>query len=134
MLMARVPEMKNMTSILIVEDDVSIQGIHRRIIGTRFTVLFAPTVDEGKKLFLEHRQDLAAVILDGIVPLVEGDIRPANSPPTTLELARFMRTVFTGPIIATSSGSNNMLLTAGCSHACNKMELLTEIPRILKDL
>ena len=119
------------STVLIVEDDETLQRIYRRTIGTRLKIVFASTVEEGKRMFLEHRRDLVAVILDGIVPLSHGDIRPYGSPPTTLDLARSIRSMFTGPILAVSSGDNKALLGAGCTHSCDKTKLPEEVRRVL---
>ena len=111
--------------VLIVEDERRWQELlAETIVQLGRLPIEAMTVKEGERLFREN-PDVVAILMDACVP---GDT------PTTVSLVRKIRDeMYRGPIVAMSSvlEYRELLVVAGCSHQCDKSDLLQRLPEIL---
>jgi len=95
--------------VLVIEDEELIQNLIKRTLK-RFglSTIAAYTLDEARKLFDKHSQDLLLIVLDGSL-VTDND---------TVPLAQEFCTKFDRPMVAISGNkeSNNLLMNAGCTH------------------
>jgi DNA-binding NarL/FixJ family response regulator len=109
--------------VLIVEDQTWVHNHYHRKLDDKVSVISAFSIEEAETLFAAN-PDIAAIVLDACVP---GN-RP-NTPP----LARKFRSVFAGPMIATSSdkGYRQDLVAAGCDSESLKENLPEKLLQVL---
>ena len=108
-----------MPKVLVVEDDSSWQEYYEKKL-TDFELIQAETWDDGKLLFEENAASLDAIVMDGRLHGLPGDV-----------LAGIIRAAgYAGPMIAASAGSQDRLLKSGCDHEAIK----PDVPDLLKKL
>ncbi|MEI6479183.1 MAG: hypothetical protein WCO18_02715 [bacterium] len=108
--------------ILIIEDKVAIVSQVVRLIerycGRK--VVFAATIETAKELFLEHKDTLKIIYLDGrLQSLDEWDTKGL--------MDLFKEEGFQGSVISISDNTlvERQMLDHGCSGSCQKMEIPT---------
>ncbi len=92
--------------ILIVEDEKSLQTLYKIILeraGAK--VLTATTVQRGIGIFFTNKEDIDAIMLDGMLP--DGSSEPL--------VRKIVASGFGGIIMATSGTINSKLMAAGCN-------------------
>lgn len=96
-------------TILVVEDSADWHRIYRRSFGNLGTVVIATTREEAERLFTEHRDSLALVIMDAC-------LTEDGGPDTMLIVRKMRESGYTGIIIGASSIDeyNKLLMEAGC--------------------
>lgn len=109
--------------VLVVEDNERWQATFARSFGQDFQLLQATTIQQGEELFLAN-PDIGIVIMDACVP---GDYV------NTIPLVKKIRETFNGKMIASSGGGifRKMLMDAGCSHQCDKIDLFDKFIEIV---
>jgi CheY-like chemotaxis protein len=112
-----------MKKILIVEDSQLLQMVWKKTFAGKLEVICAFSVSEAEEKFTIH-SDIIAIVMDGCVPGTE-----FNTGPLVIKF----RAKFTGPIIAVSSFPHlrQELVSAGCSHQCDKMFLPQKLREVL---
>lgn len=101
-----------MKRLLLIEDDERmIESFGRILPYFGFDVTYARTLKEARKAFDEGEYDIIAV---------DGSLH--SSTVNTLDLVRYIRVNFNGPMVAISTvaDSNKQLVEAGCDHSCLK--------------
>lgn len=118
-----------MHTVLLVEDDEFIQEMWKYswavLLANKPKIIFISAFsvkDAERKFFNQH--DITCVVMDACVPG-----RKPNTPP----LVKKIRVAFEGPIIAVSSDPEyqQILMSAGCSHRCEKNDLPAKLLEIL---
>ncbi len=101
-----------MKKVLIVDDDPFWHRIYILYLKNKVEIISAYSVEEATEKFREN-PDISAVVMDACVP---------GSQVNTEPLVREMRKTFKGPMLATSSESENChrLFFAGCDDTCEK--------------
>lgn len=125
---ARIAELRERQKplILMVEDDAVYVTRTQRMLGDAVQLVAANTLEGGLTLFEEHKDGLALILMDACVP---GD------DPNAMWLVRKIReSGFTKPIIAISSMPDyrQMLIRAGASDECAKVDIPTKVRRVLQ--
>lgn len=108
--------------VLIVEDNAaSLWLMSEALHQGGHDVVLATTLGQAVRLFQETRPDAVAI-----------DACLGSKKPNSLGFVKFMRHSYTGPIIAISGSKryNELLLQAGCSHACTKTTLTELIQQL----
>lgn len=113
-----------MKTVLIVEDGIPWQNRWAKLLVDKVILLQAYRIREARGLFEAH-PFIDLIALDACVP---------GAIPNTLELARFFRQSFSGPMIAISSEPDyrQLLMQAGCDQGCSKDLLMIRITEILR--
>lgn len=118
-----------MHKVLLVEDDKAMQEMWKAMWdmltkGKQKVVLISAfSLEEAEEKFFAET-GLTAIVMDACVPGNQ-----PNSPP----LVEKIRSVFAGPIIAVSGNPDcqTLLMAAGCSHCCEKIDLPDTLIRVL---
>jgi len=112
-----------MQRILIIEDDLMIQSLFARCLEDRFDIEAAYTLEEAEKKFEAGQGAFSLIVVDACL---------GGAGLETLSLVCKMSTSFRGPIIASSSCSENrrIMLRSGCTHETEKMN----VPRLVAKL
>ena len=107
--------------ILIVDDEPASQVIlsHRLVeMPDKVIVLRATSLAEAKRLF-DDNPDIDLIAMDGCVP--DPDASPHERRiPNSMNLVRYMRQKYNGPIFGVSDQFNDRLRSAGCDNSCSK--------------
>jgi len=117
---------KVLKTVLLVEDDVSLQRCISRLItgtfGAHIIVLIAGTIDEAELIFDGHNQEIDIIFLDTHL----------DRNVTTFEFTRRISKVFKNSIVAISSNDNDRqdMMKLGCTHECRKSDIAIIIKRI----
>lgn len=124
------------STVLIVEDDETLQGLYKRFLGKmgNIDVLQAFSLEEAKELFSENKDRINIVVLDGNVPLRRKG-SDSNGPGTTVDFAYSIRDHFNGPMIASSSdmACSRLLERAGCQYQAKKEEVPMLVIKLLSE-
>lgn len=113
------------TKVLLVEDYVGMQkslsDFVKIVYGKEAVVLIAATLIEAEAHFNKHADDLDFILMD--TSLGKGV--------TTFELTKRISQTFKRPIITTSTDKEyrEKMLKIGCTHECNKSDLLDFLER-----
>lgn len=107
--------------ILVVEDEEGFQNLYYQWLKGDYQIIQAWNIDEAFSLFDQHRRELVCIVLDGSLGAF-----------TTVELARAIHSVYSGPVIAASSNGllTQKLLDAGCTHHCTKDEVAVFVQEV----
>lgn len=89
----------------------------------KWEIISAYTEQEARALFLEHSERIAFVFMDACL---------TGHTPNTLDLIKWVRTQYDGPMIAMSSVFNTALIKAGCDQAINKNDIGEEVLKRLE--
>lgn len=118
-----------MGTILVVDDLQEYIDDHlHRLQASSFTVVTAMNLDEVASKYIEYRDDLAGIILDGCVPGTR-----LNTVPFIRDVKADLETgLFKGFLIAASVDPNfrRQMVAAGCTHESEKLfaaDLLLEL-------
>ena len=104
-------------AVLVVDDEEQFQMLMEDALGDDYTVLRAELIQDGYRLFCEHRDCVQAILMDGNMPLGPPEMR------TTVDLVRRIRSEgFSGTIVAISSEEDlqKKLCEAGCNVTLTK--------------
>ena len=126
--------------ILLIDDDERIIKMYKKMFEYSFenkecpVLLTAPSVEKSRKLFNDNFKEIIAIVLDG---KIEGPDAPNDNTgtyPNSAVLVKEFRTVYAGPIIASSchETSREILMREGCDHQCdNKAHVVDFIVKLL---
>ena len=112
--------------VLMLEDNKLFQDILKIALGNRFELIQAFTLKEAGALFAEHKENLSAVCIDGMIESGEFNTGP---------FVGLAAKEFRGPIIAISGEPdvNKEMLRLGCTHAIEG-GLKIKLVKILSEL
>lgn len=114
-----------MPKILVVDDDVKIQAILKKLFsGRNNTILFSALSIEEARLIFNQNPDIDLIVMDACVP---GDT------PNTIPLVQELREKYNGLIVASSSVDfyRKVLLKAGCNKEVPKSHLVNFLKEYL---
>ncbi len=115
--------MKTLIKVLIVEDlkmtVLAYKIALRENSYIDIEVLTASTVEEAKELYAQNKTDMSIIVMDA--DLGKGNIE-------TIELTKYLKKTFKGPMIANSSEKlyNNKLIEAGCTDCSDSKDKCPE--------
>ncbi|MDD5043207.1 MAG: hypothetical protein PHD51_00885 [Patescibacteria group bacterium] len=124
--------MKEIKKVLLVEDNAlsrrGIVSVIKIFAGAEVEVLEAASESAAKRLFKDNP--------DVDLMLVDGRLTSGGTEPDTIELVKLFRRDFSGPMVAISDQDsyNNLLLSAGCSHAIVKSTFFDKFEEFLENL
>jgi CheY-like chemotaxis protein len=100
--------------VLIVEDWDHIREAYAAALAEKADLIVAPTIVDAIRLYHENAENIALIIMDGMLPRSPHDREMDFS----YGLVTSIRRRFTGPIIAASSDKDFRaeLMSSGCSH------------------
>lgn len=110
--------------ILLIEDSEDYGENCSWKLGEDFDVLWAKTQEEAQELVKAHKKELVLVVMDACVP---------GHHPNTQALTAWVRSQFSGPIVACSSSPRwaKDLFEYGATHTSEKLELPQVVRSIL---
>lgn len=103
--------MANKKKMLVIEDKKAWQEAIKMTFGEDFKIISAYTKHEALEGLIDH-PDVSVILMDGSL----------NDGSNTIELTKYIRSKYTGIIIALSGDINDELIQAGCDAGCNKGE------------
>lgn len=110
-------------NVLCVEDYVSLHEAWKCYFDNDGVNLIpATSLVEAENKFKIHEHELSAIVMDGCVP---------GSNFNTGPLVKKIRETYKGPVIATSNLYVRELMEAGCSHWCEKGDLIAKLKEVL---